>query len=253
MPGFYAHYRFGRELISAMPPAQRQRVIRFRRLYDMGLYGPDVFGYFNPLMQTPTGELEGKYHSLSGGEFFGKALETAKTEGDMAYLYGVLAHYCLDSLCAGFVRRQLESGESLARMEAEFDRYLLGRDGQSLPYDLSQHMELTRGESVTVSAFYPPVTENQAYAALGRTRRFYHFLAGKNRKRVEKLLSLTGKRELKERLLPAELPRIMTRTTSDYLARYNRALKHYPALLEQLTEAKDKDHPLGSDFAPTFR
>lgn len=253
MPGFYAHYRFGRELIAAMSPAQRQLVTRFRRLYDMGLYGPDVFGYYDLLSHSATGKLEETYHRLTGKEFFEKSLETAKTEADLAYLYGVLAHYCLDSLCANFVRRQLESGKKLSQMEAEFDRYLLSLDGECLPYDLSRHMELTRGESVTISAFYPPATQNQTHAALCRTRRFYHFLAGKNRKRVERFLSFLGDPERKDRLLPAEPPRLITRCCSDYLARYNRALNRYPLLLAQLTAAREDPQPLGEDFSAPFR
>lgn len=50
MPANYAHYRFGKQLLSGMCPNDRRSIQRFRRLYDMGLHGPDIFFYYNPLM-----------------------------------------------------------------------------------------------------------------------------------------------------------------------------------------------------------
>lgn len=43
MPANYAHYRFGKQLLSGMCPNDRRSIQRFRRLYDMGLHGPDIF------------------------------------------------------------------------------------------------------------------------------------------------------------------------------------------------------------------
>ena len=39
---------------------------------------------------------------------------------------------------------------------------------------------------------------------------------------------------------------------SELLVLYNRALKRYPALLEQLQSHMQTGEPLGEDFAPTF-
>ena len=55
MPANYAHYRFGKQLLSGMCPNDRRSIQRFRRLYDMGLHGPDIFFYYNPLIKTATG------------------------------------------------------------------------------------------------------------------------------------------------------------------------------------------------------
>lgn len=253
MPGVYAHYRFGRQVLSNLSPKQKQCVTRFRRLYDMGLYGGDIFHYYSPLMETEAGKLEESYHSQSGVAFFSHALEQATTEGAKAYLYGVLAHYCLDSLCKAYLQRQKEAGKNLAALDADFDCYLLTIDGHMLPYDLSQHMVLTRGECVTVSQFYPPATAAQTHAAVRHMTYLYRLLARKNQKRVRRMLSLLAKSDLKYRAFPEVLPYVPTATSQDLMARYSRAVKLYPELLKELTRAMEEGTPLGGIFKPTFR
>ena len=253
MPGVYAHYRFGKQVLSQLSPKQRQCVTRFRRLYDMGLYGGDIFAFYNPLMQTDTGKLEESYHSQTGIDFFSQALTQATTEGAQAYLYGVLAHYCLDSLCKAYLQRQKEAGACLSRLDADFDSCLLTMDGLELPYDLSRHMELTRGECVTVSQFYPPATARETHSAIRHMTLFYRFLAGKNQKRVRRVLSLLGNARLQARIFPAELPYQPSITDQELMSRYNRAAKLYPDLLKELTRAMEQGTPLGGIFKPTFR
>lgn len=253
MPGVYAHYRFGRQVLSQLSPKQKQCVTRFRRLYDMGLYGGDIFHYYSPLMETETGKLEESYHSQSGLAFFSRALELATTEGAKAYLYGVLAHYCLDSLCKAYLQRQKEAGANLAALDADFDSYLLTIDGLELPQDLSRYMVLTRGECVTVSQFYPPATAAQTHAAVGRMTHFYRLLARKNQKRVRRVLALLPRSDLKYRAFPAEHPYQPTATAQELMARYTRAIKLYPDLLEDLTRAMEEGTALGGIFKPTFR
>ena len=106
MPSNYAHYRFGVEMLQLMPGDIRRTVNRFRRLYDMGLHGPDVFFYYNPLHQTKTGEMGRRIHKQSGADLFMRicrSLRMEPSEGGEAYLYGLLTHYCLDSLCHPYV------------------------------------------------------------------------------------------------------------------------------------------------------
>lgn len=48
MPANYAHYRFGVKAIPLLPAEMQRTVRRFRRLYDMGLHGPDLFFSISP-------------------------------------------------------------------------------------------------------------------------------------------------------------------------------------------------------------
>lgn len=253
MPGIYAHYRFGKQMLQALTPKQKQCVTRFRRLYDMGLYGPDIFDYWHPLVKTSEENPAKVFHLRSGKEFFAHALAQAGSEGARAYLYGLLCHYCLDSLCAAFLRRRLAQGDSLAAIEGEFDRYLLEADGLPSGYDLSQHMLLTRGESVTVSLFYPPMTAAQTNSSIRNMSHFYHFLRRKNRGIMGKFLIIAGKPHFKHRLCLSQPQPEQLRTDSELLSRYNRAAKLYPQLLAELTGALESGAALGVAFAPAFR
>ena len=92
MPANYAHYRFGKQLLSGMCPNDRRSIQRFRRLYDMGLHGPDIFFYYNPLIKTATGQLGGVFHAQSGQEFFARVCAQAGSEAGRVYLLGLLGH-----------------------------------------------------------------------------------------------------------------------------------------------------------------
>lgn len=254
MPASYAHYRFGKQVLPTLPADVRQCIQRFRRLYDMGLQGPDFFFYYNPVMKTAVGGLGEHFHSQTGQVFFDHACKAAASEAAQAYLYGLLCHYCLDSECHPFVESKVKSGEARhVALESEFDRYLLALDGCDSPhaYDLSPHLKLTRGECMTVATFFPPATGgnvNQGVRFMGFSLRF---LANKNRKRTEKLLRRI-KPSLLDSLIPEEPVESYARMDSELLARFNRAAKHYPELLEQLRIHIKSGEPLGEDFAATF-
>ena len=46
MPSVYAHYRLGVALLPTFPADARRTIQRFRRLFDVGLHGPDIFFYY---------------------------------------------------------------------------------------------------------------------------------------------------------------------------------------------------------------
>lgn len=254
MPASYAHYRLGKLVLSELPPDARQCVHHFRRMFDVGLQGPDFFFYYNPLLKTSVGELGAKFHSQSGQTFFTRACAAATSEAAHAYLYGLLGHYCLDSACHPFVQSKVSSGEARhVALESEFDRYLLEMDGHTpaCSYDISSHIKLTRGECMTVAAFFPGATGANVYQAVGSMAFSLKFLAGKNRKRRERLLKLL-KPDLLDSLIPREPVTAYARMDSELLARFNRCLKRYPEMLAQLRSHMQTGEPLGEDFAATF-
>ena len=250
MPASYAHYRFGKLLLPRLPADVRQCIGRFRRMYDLGLQGPDIFYYAPPIPGTAVGKLGKQYHRQSGRDFFTAANAAAETEAARAYLYGLLAHYCLDTACHPFVNRMAETGEAAhVPLEAEFERYLLALDGVAEPhrYDHSRFLKVTRGESMTVSAFYPPATGMEVHGSVRAMAFGLKFLAGKNRETREKLLKKLSP-ALCDFFIPSEPVTAWARMDSELLARFNRALKRCPELLEQLRSGE----PLGEDFAFDF-
>ncbi len=252
MPAQYAHYRFGREALPALPGEARQIIQRFRRLYDMGQQGPDIFFYHNPLWKTPAGGLGHSFHGQSGQEFFSRV--PADSEGARAYLFGLLGHYCLDSMCHPFVNKMDESGEAAhVALEKEFDRYLMAADGLAQPHtqNLSGRIRLTRGECVTVSGFYPPATAGNVNQSVRHMRWALAFLSSQKRDKHEKLVKRV-KPGLLEHFIPTEPIASFARMDSELLARYNRAMKAYPGLAQQLLDHMHTGADLGEDFLPRF-
>ena len=52
MPSNYAHYRFAAHMLPLLPGDVRRPVQRYRRLYDIGLHGPDIFYYYFPALKS---------------------------------------------------------------------------------------------------------------------------------------------------------------------------------------------------------
>lgn len=254
MPASYAHYRFGKLLISQLPAQQRQCIQRFRRMYDVGLHGPDIFFYCNPFLDTSAGKLGSQIHRQTGQEFFPRAWAAADTEAAKAYLYGLLAHYCLDAACHPFVNKVVSSGEAGHKtLEAEFDRYLMAMDGIPEPHrhDVTRHIKLTRGECMTAAAFYPTATGADVSQGVRFMAFSLRFLAGGSRQRREKLLRRL-KPSLCDMFIPEAPVAAYARMDSELLARFNRAQRQYPQLLQQLEACGRTGEPLGEEFLPTF-
>ena len=254
MPASYAHYRFGKQVLSALPPEGQQCVQRFRRLFDMGLQGPDFFFYYNPVMKTAVGDLGGKFHSQSGREFFTRCAAAADTEAGRAYLYGLLGHYCLDSACHPYVGKVVEAGQARhVALESEFDRYLLEKDGLVPPHtqDVSEHIRLTRGECVTVAGFFPPATAYTVRQGVGIMSLVCRALTMKNRKLLQAMFRLGG--EYASQLVMFTRPNHRCAQLIEPLEQlYDRALGRYAGLAAQLLDCLENGTPLGSDFDADF-
>lgn len=254
MPANYAHYRFGKRVLPTLPADVRQCIQRFRRMYDMGLHGPDIFFYYNPLMKTAVGDLGGKFHSQTGQVFFPTACTAATSEAARAYLYGLLGHYCLDSVCHPYVQKIVDIGEAThVALESEFDRYLLALDKEPTPhtYDMSKHFKLTRGECMTVAEFYPSATGANISQCVKIMAMGTKFLASPNRARTEKLLKKFAP-SICDNLIPEQEVEELALYVQELKELFDKASERYPVLLEQLTAYMVSGEPLGEDFAPDF-
>lgn len=254
MPASYAHYRFGKLLLPQLPDSTRRCIQRFRRMYDMGLHGPDIFFFHGLFLDTNAGKLGKQIHRQSGQEFFTRAWAAADTEAAKAYLYGVLAHYCLDAACHPFALRAESTGEAThKKLEAEFERYLMAMDGITEPhrYDVTRHMKLTRGECMTAASFYPTATGADVSQSVRFMAFALRFLSGGSRQKREKLLYRL-KPAACELFIPEEPVAAYARMDSELLARFNRAQKQYPRLLEKLEAFGKTGEPLGEEFLPVF-
>ena len=260
MPANYAHYRFGCQVLPSLPANVRRPIQRFRRLFDMGLQGPDLFFYHNIFTDDSLKKLALKLHGMTGRDFFTmvcRRLRLEPTEAGQAYLYGLLAHYCLDSICHPAIGEVTADGKiGHIELETEFDRYLLTLDGEKSPetYDNSSHMKLTKGECVTVAALYPSVTPGNVLQSAKTFVAVTKLLASpKHRQRA---WMQTASRKVIPKFTPfimGEQPnRNCAHLDEPLKARYDEAAALYPALLEQLTAHMTYNASLGDAFGKPF-
>lgn len=260
MPANYAHYRFGCQVIPTLPANLRRPIQRFRRLFDMGLQGPDLFFYHTIFTDDSLKKLAQKLHDQTGRDFFTavcRRLRLEPTEAGQAYLYGLLAHYCLDSICHPAITEMIADGKiGHIELETEFDRYLLSLDGIASPetFDNSPHLKLTKGECVTVAALYPSVTPGNVLQSANTFAAVTRLLAAPKEKQRKWMRSASQK------ILPKFTPFIMHSQPNRNCAHLNEPLKAlydqaaalYPTLLEQLTAHMTYNASLGDAFDKAF-
>ena len=259
MPGTYAHYRFGQAALAMLSDKQQRTARRFRQLFDMGLHGPDIFYYTDPLGLASNGKMGKRFHNMTGVDFFAhvvRALKLKPSEGAMAYFYGLVAHYALDSISHPFVSRNVTAERSPIQIMTEFDRYLLVIDGKKPPclYDPSRHISLTEGECQTVAAMYPGISPAQVQSCVKNMARCARGIAleqGPGRDVKLALLNLTAK-ETAQRVIGLRPNRNCAGLNASQLRLFELAQKRYAALMEQLQIHMRKNTPLGTDFAAVF-
>ncbi len=252
MPYHYTHYRFGKDLLEKLPLPERQCIARFRRMYDMGLQGPDIFYYHNPFWGTSQGALGDFFHQQTGQAFFPAAFAAAKNEAARAYLLGLVAHYCLDSLCHPYIDTLVAIGEVRhIALESEWDRYLLQADGVPAPhtYDMSRRLRLTRGECISVSAFYPGSTPGGVRSSIQFMAFAARFFARGSREAKRRLLSRIQP-AFCDFFLPTEASAELSLYIAELEDRYRQALETCPRLLEELLQQQGET--LSEAFAPIF-
>ena len=257
MPANYALHRFGADALRLLPSQMKSPIQRFRRLYNGGLHGQDLFFYFDPMKDTSIGALRGQYDDLTGRDFFAQAAEHLKqhpSEGGTACLYGLLAQYCLKSQLAPLFAREIRGGKvTRTELEVEFDRYLLGLDGKTPAHtqDISELFKMTRGECMTLAGFFPPATPANVTAALEKMTRWTRRLAAPRRGFANFLLKLT-RGEFPHQQMPDHANHKCLHLDSTMLECYPAALEKYPEMALRLALYCKNGAPLGEEFDLPF-
>jgi len=162
MPSSYAHYRFGCQTAAFLPDKVQLCVVQQRHLYEIGLHGPDFLFFRNPLFLDRLYKLGLLVHRIPGKVFFENAAASIvkdPTPGQISYLFGVLNHFVLDSICHPYVNQIAQSKKAgHIELETEFDRKLMLLDGVKKPYHqkLTGHICLkNKQDPYDIALFYP--------------------------------------------------------------------------------------------------
>lgn len=260
MPSTYAHYRFGLAMLENFPGDSRRTIQRFRRLYEVGLHGPDIFYYQLPGLKKSTSFLGIKFHEQTGQEFFQRVcrgIRMEKSEAAQAYLFGVLCHYCLDAVTTPYLKEQCAAqGVTTLQVETEFDRFLLEQDGKvpACSQDLSPHLKLTPGEWETVAKFYPPANARAVKDSLNNMIFVLKLLAtpeGARRTVLSKGVKILGKDFTGAVMGPEPDPKCAP-MMEGILEKYREAEGNFPAMLTQIQALMTYNAPLDDKFSVTF-
>ena len=259
MPSVYAHTRMGRRMIPVLDAEIVSCIRSHSHLYELGLCGPDFLYFHNPLKPDWIFRLADSVHNAPGRDFFTPAarqLRLQPDEGARAYLYGVLAHFTLDSCCHPFIHEMHDAGVAgHMEMEAEFDRWLLEQDGCPSPCTAktAAHLRPDGGEAKKIARFYPRMTPELVQSSF-RNYRVLLGLCAVPAHSLRRSLIASGLFSDKARqamLLPAANPRCKTLTPEIY-ARYLQAEQCFPALMAQLQELLRRGTAPGAEFDRVF-
>ena len=258
MPAAYAHYRFGQEALSMLSPAVRKIAGAHPQLYNAGLHGPDPLFFHNILRSDEIYALASYYHHIPGTELFAlfrSRLSQPEDPRETAYLFGFLTHYCLDSQCHPLIGQLDKEGKCPhSRLETEFDRFLLERDGAQSPHtrDILAHLRPDRQELAVMARFFPPVTTRQMTRCM-RTMTWVTKTLSANglfpRRVLEQAVPRLGA-TVRQQFMTRQADPLPARYDEPLLERYGLARERFSSLAKQLQEHLYQGTPLGEDFAP---
>ena len=135
MPAVYAHRRFGEKVLAACRNDEARTAIEtYQDLFNIGLQGPDILFYYDPLRQNPYKAAGDALHDAPAAPFFeaGAAHVNGRPEGQalLSYLLGFLCHFALDSECHSYIEYEIgRSGHPHVAIETALDGALMEKDG----------------------------------------------------------------------------------------------------------------------------
>lgn len=196
MPTTYAHYRLGNEVIGLLPESARKTALACRELFDIGVHGPDLFFYHNPVVKSPLVRMGESMHHESAAAFFTKAADIVRgledPEAHKAYLYGFLCHFALDRTCHGYIEERVrKTGVSHFEIEAELDRELLIKDGRDpVSAHLTGHLNPSLENAEVIADFFAQADPYKIKTTIKRMIFFLDMLCVPDRKKRKRLFFL---------------------------------------------------------------
>lgn len=204
MPTTYTHDFFGKKVYQGLPLEMKKVIRENGELYRIGLHGPDILFYY---MATPNPvSLFGiRMHKEPAREFFYQGMKQVRETNDkalLAYLLGFGCHYLLDSACHPFVDEMAEAGViSHTNLEKEFDRFLMEKTGKNpYVYHPADCIVPKYQWAKTIHQVFPLIKTVNIWISMKMMKFLTNLMVcndgEKRRKRIKRLLGLTGRKEI---------------------------------------------------------
>ena len=261
MPTTYAHHSFGERCLRTLPESLRQLVAANRAIFDYGVHGPDIYFYYHALTPNAINDFGRALHDIPFSETLAgiRPRFTVCDDRDAAlsYLLGFTAHFALDAWCHGYVERKAEvSGISHNKLESQYDRYLMLRDGLNpVRHSRVSQLKPERHMGAVISALLPEVSPADTFTTLRDQRIYLTLLKDSNaakRLLLRTAMDLVHANSFKDLLITEEsLP-----GAADAMLRLDKltalAAAEYPVLAENLTAFLSGEADLLPAFGRTF-
>lgn len=210
MPSHYAHYYFGKEVIRIMPEDVKNIINTNETSIDaymMGLHGPDFLAFYRPWRHNALNREGRRVHQEPGRNFFESAsmqLKDHPTSEAYSYIFGCITHFILDASCHPLVTEYMkETGLSHAKIEREFDNYIL-RICRKSPKRVNLRKVFPHNDKVDrlMADFYTGTTPKSTAEAIDTMTKVLALFASKKasvRKAAYNTLSLISSPSVKSR------------------------------------------------------
>lgn len=146
MPSTFAHYYFGHEVLKNLDVRARNIILGDKKIFDIGLHGPDIFFYYKPFMVNKVLIMGHDMHRENVDGFIERSAchigHMKDKRAAISYMMGFICHFALDSECHTIVEKWVKiSGVSHTEIEMEFDKSLLRSVGiNPLEYRFGKHL-----------------------------------------------------------------------------------------------------------------
>ena len=261
MPTTYAHWRFGDKCIRMLPDDLQNIILNNRAIFDYGVHGPDIFFYYNCLKHNEVNRYGSAMHDIPYKDTLAQIKENfKKTENkDMAlsYLLGFTCHFTLDSYCHGFIEKVDETMPySHGKIESQFDRYLLIKDGfNPVTKSVTDMFHPDKKMAKVISGLFNKFDEDIIYKTLKDQKLYLNLL--KDNSDIKRFFLTTAMDIVK---VPSFKDLLITKENVEELKPVNirlnkyfdMALKHYPVLADSLIGYLSDKNELNTYFKHNF-
>ena len=261
MPTTYAHWRFGDKCIRMLPDDLQNIILNNRAIFDYGVHGPDIFFYYNCLKYNEVNRYGSAMHDIPYKDTLAQIKENfKKTENkDMAlsYLLGFTCHFTLDSYCHGFIEKVDETTPySHGKIESQFDRYLLIKDGfNPVTKSVTDMFHPDKKMAKVISGLFNKFDEDIIYKTLKDQKLYLNLL--KDNSDIKRFFLTTAMDiakvpSFKDLLITKEKVEELKPVNIRLNKYFDMALKHYPVLADSLIGYLSDKNELNTYFKHNF-
>lgn len=261
MPTTYAHWRFGDKCIRMLPDDLQNIILNNRAIFGYGVHGPDIFFYYNCLKHNEVNRYGSAMHDIPYKDTLAQIKENfKKTENkDMAlsYLLGFTCHFTLDSYCHGFIEKVDETMPySHGKIESQFDRYLLIKDGfNPVTKSVTDMFHPDKKMAKVISGLFNKFDEDIIYKTLKDQKLYLNLL--KDNSDIKRFFLTTAMDiarvpSFKDLLITKENVEELKPVNIRLNKYFDMALKHYPVLADSLIGYLSDKNELNTYFKHNF-